>query len=96
MQRYGLDIWGDDNFFIDNDLLKIDYKSSPSLLEITSKIRENSSKGPLLLRFPHLVKKQIDKLFCSFSRASSELEYSGNFKAVFPLKVNQNPNLLKP
>ena len=95
MQRYGLDIWGDDNFFIDNDLLKIDYKSSPSLLEITSKIRENSSKGPLLLRFPHLVKKQIDKLFCSFSRASSELEYSGNFKAVFPLKVNQNPNLLK-
>lgn len=95
MQRYGLDIWGDDNFFIDNDLLKIDYKSSPSLLEITSKIRENSSKGPLLLRFPHLVKKQIDKLFCSFSRASSELEYSGNFKAVYPLKVNQNPNLLK-
>jgi len=95
LQRYGLDIWGDDNFFIDNDLLKIDYKSSPSLLEITSKIRENSSKGPLLLRFPHLVKKQIDKLFCSFSRASSELEYSGNFKAVFPLKVNQNPNLLK-
>jgi len=95
LQRYGLDIWGDDNFFIDNDLLKIDYKSSPSLLEITSKIRENSSKGPLLLRFPHLVKKQIDKLFCSFSRASSELEYSGNFKAVYPLKVNQNPNLLK-
>lgn len=95
LQNYGLDIWGDDNFFIDKDLIKLKHKSSPSLLEIVTKIRKNGSKGPLLLRFPHLVKKQIDKLFHSFNRASKELEYSGSFKAVYPLKVNQNPNLLK-
>jgi len=95
LQRYGLDIWGDDNFVIDGSYIKLNYKSSPSLYEIVSSIREDGLKGPLLLRFPHLVKKQIDSLFTEFKRASKELNYSGNFSAVYPLKVNQNPNLLK-
>ena len=95
MQRYGLDIWGDDNFIIDDSFIKLKYKSSPSLYEIVTGIREEGLKGPLLLRFPHLVKKQIDSLFTEFKRASKELNYSGNFSAVYPLKVNQNPNLLK-
>jgi len=94
LQRYGLDIWGDDNFFIDKSLIKLKYKSSPSLLEIVKSIRESGLKGPLLLRFPHLVKKQIESLFFEFKRASQELNYSGSFSAVYPLKVNQNPNLL--
>jgi len=95
LQRYGLDIWGDDNFKIDDSYIKLKYKSSPSLYEIVTSIRESGLKGPLLLRFPHLVKKQIDSLFEEFKRASKELSYSGDFSAVYPLKVNQNPNLLK-
>jgi len=95
LQRYGLDIWGDDNFIIDDSFIKLKYKSSPALYEIVTGIREEGLKGPLLLRFPHLVKKQIDSLFTEFKRASKELNYSGNFSAVYPLKVNQNPNLLK-
>ncbi len=94
MHRYGLDIWGDNNFKIEDSYIKLNYKSSPSLHSIVSKIREDGLKGPLLLRFPHLVKKQIDSLFSEFTRASKELNYSGSFSAVYPLKVNQNPNLL--
>ena len=94
MQRYGLDIWGDDNFIIDGDFVKLNYLSSPSIFEIVSKIREDGLKGPILLRFPHLIKKQIDSVFSEFKRASDELNYKGSFSAVFPLKVNQNPNLV--
>jgi arginine decarboxylase len=95
LQRYGLDIWGDDNFKIEDSYIKLNYKSSPSLYDIVSKIREDGLKGPLLLRFPHLVKKQIDAIFSEFKRASKELNYKGSFSAVYPLKVNQNPILLK-
>ena len=95
MQRYGLDIWGDDNFVIENSHIKLNYKSSPSLYEIVKNIREDGLKGPLLLRFPHLVKKQVDAVFGEFDRAFKELSYKANFSAVYPLKVNQNPNLLK-
>ena len=89
-----MDIWGDNNFIIENSLIKLNYKSSPSLFEIVKKIREDGLKGPLLLRFPHLVKKQIDAIFGEFRRAFKELSYKANFSAVYPLKVNQNPNLL--
>ena len=92
--NYGIHIWGDDNFIIKNSTININYKSQPSLLEITQNIRKKGYKGPLLLRFPHLIKKQISTLYNEFNRAKKEFEYTGNFQAVFPLKVNQFPNFI--
>jgi len=63
----------------------------PSLLEIVQKIREDGTKGPILLRFPHLVKKQIRSLYKNFDYAIKQNNYKGDFNAVFPLKVNQFP-----
>ncbi len=93
---YGIDIWSDGNFYIDNSLVKVNYKSSPSLLEITKKIRDKNIRGPLILRFPHLIKKQIEKIYKHFNRAINENSYQGKFQAVFPLKVNQYANVIKP
>ena len=95
MQPYGLEIWGDQNFIIQNGKVHINYKSSPALLDIVSKIRSDGIKGPLILRFPHLIAKQIDSLYGNFNRAISENDYQGKFKAVFPLKVNQFPEAVK-
>jgi len=94
MKNFGLDIWGDENFVIQNDTINIDHASKPSLLEITQDIREKGYKGPLLLRFPHLIEKQISTLFNTFAKAKQEFNYKGNFHAVFPLKVNQFPNFV--
>ncbi len=91
MKNYGIDIWGENNFKIDKGMIKVNYKSSPSLLEITQKIRKTNLSGPLILRFPHLIEKQIGLLYSNFQRAISENEYTGEFRAVFPLKVNQFP-----
>jgi len=70
------------------------YKKQPSLLEITEEVRNKGYRGPLILRFPHLIKKQIDTLYKEFFRAKKEFEYKGDFNAVFPLKVNQFPNFV--
>ncbi len=91
---YGISIWGENNFIIDGDMVKVNYGKKPSLLEITHKIRDMGYKGPLLLRFPHLIKKQIETLFREFNRAREEFNYKGKFFAVFPLKVNQFPNFI--
>ena len=93
-KSYGIDIWGDNNFIIKNSTININHKSQPSLLEITKNIRDKGYKGPLLLRFPHLIKKQISTLYNEFNRAKKEFEYRGSFQAVFPLKVNQFPNFV--
>lgn len=93
-RNYGIDIWGDNNFIIKNNTININYKTQPSLLEITQEIRKQSYKGPILLRFPHLIKKQISTLYHEFNRAKEEFAYKGDFKALFPLKVNQFPNFV--
>ena len=95
MKNYALDVWSNNNFIIDSGLLKLNYKSMPSLLEITQKIRERGVRGPMLLRFPHLIKKQIDNLYRNFQNAIEINNYHGGFNAVFPLKVNQYPQVVK-
>ncbi len=91
---WGLSIWGSDNFKIVDDDIVVINGCEPTLLNITKEIREKGYKGPILLRFPHLIKKQIELLFSEFTRASKEFNYSGSFNAVFPLKVNQFPNFI--
>jgi arginine decarboxylase len=92
---YGIDIWGNDNFFIDNKKVKVNYKSKPSLFKITKEIRDGGVRGPILLRFPHLIEKQIDLIYENFKNAKEEFDYRGSFNAVYPLKVNQYPNFVK-
>lgn len=94
MKHFGIDIWGDNNFIIKKDTINVNHGKQPSLLEITNNIRERGYKGPILLRFPHLIKKQIDTLFQAFKSARKEFSYTGDFHAVFPLKVNQFPNFI--
>jgi arginine decarboxylase len=96
LNNYGIDIWADDNFIIEDGVVKINYASKPSLIEMVKEIREQDYKGPLLFRFPHLIQKQIDKLFNLYNNAIDEYNYKGKFNAVFPLKVNQLPNFIHP
>lgn len=94
--KYGIDVWSDNNFFIEDGVVKVDYSSSPSLISIVKNIRKQGFKGPLLLRFPHITKKQIKTLFNTFNASIKEYDYKGKFNAVFPLKVNQLPNFIHP
>lgn len=94
MKDFGIDVWSDNNFIIKHDTININYGLEPSLYEITKQIRNQGYKGPLLLRFPHLIKKQISTLFETFNAARETFDYQGTFNAVFPLKVNQFPNFV--
>jgi arginine decarboxylase len=96
LETYGIDIWSDDNFIIEDGVVKINYAAKPALISLVNEIRAEDYKGPLLLRFPHLIEKQINKLFSLYHNAIKEYDYRGKFNAVFPLKVNQLPNFLHP
>ena len=91
MNNFGLDIWSNKNFIIQDGEIKLNFKCMPSLLDITNDIRSKDVKGPMILRFPHLIQRQIKTLYSYFSKAIKENNYKGKFNAVFPLKVNQFP-----
>jgi len=94
--NYGIDIWSDGNFIIENGVAKVNFDCKPSLISIVKDIRKQDFNGPLLLRFPHITKKQIKTLFNTFNASIKEYDYKGKFNAVFPLKVNQLPNFIHP
>lgn len=96
MVDYGINFWSNNDFIIEDGVVKINHKVKPALINIVQEIREKGYKGPLLIRFPHLIYKQITQLFNSFNNAINEYGYTGEFKAVFPLKVNQMPNFVLP
>lgn len=95
MVDYGIKIWGNDDFIIKNGEVCLSAKSQPSIIKIVKQIREDGVRGPLLLRFPHLIKKQINSIYAHFKQAQKEFNYKGNFNAVYPLKVNQFPNFVQ-
>lgn len=95
MGNFGLDIWANNNFLIEDGEVKLNYKSNPSLLKIAETIRDRDVRGPMILRFPHLIKKQIQTLYKFFDKAIELNDYKGTFNAVFPLKVNQFPQVVE-
>jgi len=95
LKNFGLDIWSNNNFIVENAEVKLNYKSKPSILKIAEEIRANDVRGPMLFRFPHLIKKQIETLYSYFDKAIKINEYKGSFNAVFPLKVNQFPHVVE-
>lgn len=96
MFDYGLKYWANGDFIVENGKVVINAGNKPALVDIVKSIRSEGYRGPLLLRFPHLIEKQIDLLFKAFKSSMKEYEYKGKFKAVFPLKVNQFPHFVKP
>jgi len=95
MRNYGIDIFSNDNFIIDDGKVIINHRSKPSLHNIVQNIRSGGVRGPMLLRFPHIIKKQIKNLYVNFNDAINDNNYKGSFNAVFPLKVNQFPHALE-
>ncbi|MDL0101620.1 biosynthetic arginine decarboxylase [Campylobacter felis] len=95
MNSYGIDIWGDDNFVIKNGKVCVNYGEKPAIIDMIKELRNDGYRGPLLLRFPHLIQKQIENIYGSFTKARKEFDYKGGFNAVYPLKVNQYPGFVK-
>lgn len=96
MEDYGINIWGDNNFIIEDGVVKVNQAPYPALIDIVQEIRGAGNKGPLVMRFPHITLKQINTLYDTFNDAIKQYDYKSTFNAVFPLKVNQYPNFVLP
>ncbi len=92
--EYGLQYWSRGNFIVEDGLVKVNYKSAPSLLEIVEKAEKMGLTTPILIRLPHLIDRQMRKLYDTFNNIMEKEKYGGSFQAVFPLKVNQYSGFL--
>lgn len=65
-----------------------------SMTEIIDGLSERGLDMPVLLRIQNILHSQISRLHESFRTAIDLLNYQGTFKGVFPIKVNQQEQVI--
>ena len=99
---YGVDAWSSDYFSIadDGDLHvhlndeTSGEKATASLPKIIEGIRERGLDTPILLRFHDLLAERISQLNNAFNSAIQKTGYTGNYRGVYPIKVNQQQQVI--
>src|ERR1700742_2854001 len=91
---YMIDRWGGGYFDVNasGDLTVAPLKENGIAIPIIDVLREAQELNlgtPLLIRFQDLLRHRVDTLNAAFHRAIADHKYSGMYRGVFPIKVNQ-------
>lgn len=66
-----------------------------SIPEIIRELKDRGLELPVLLRIENILDSQISTLHNSFKKAIDTLGYNGAYRGVFPIKVNQQQQVLE-
>jgi arginine decarboxylase len=92
---YGVKYWGNSYFSV-NDAGNVQaHPTGPDgaridLKELVDEVARRGIGLPLLIRFSDVLKSRIVELNETFKRAIAEYGYKGEYKGVYPIKVNQH------
>jgi arginine decarboxylase len=98
---YGIKEWGAGYFDLDSEgtvvvRVKTDTGTAETrLLDIIRGVEDRGFGMPVLLRIENLLDQQITRLNESFTRSMRESGYHGGYQGVFPIKVNQQAQVIE-
>jgi len=98
---YRLPQWGAGYFGLSEDgkvTVGVDFPSGRvevSLVDILAGMYQRGLQAPALLRVENLLDAQITRLYDSFHAAIASLGYQGDYRGVFPIKVNQQRQVIE-
>ena len=99
-ELYGINNWGNGYFSVSS---KGEVQVSPepkkgektvSLMDIIDGINDRGFDTPVLLRFENILDAQIAQLNNTFASAIKDLGYKGQYRGVYPIKVNQQQQVI--
>src|SRR5580765_8890113 len=91
---YNIHRWGARYFDI-NDAGRVVAKplrDTGASVDITDVIEEAKARGlkfPLLIRFQDILRHRVESINMAFRGSIKEFGYQGQYRGVFPIKVNQ-------
>ncbi len=100
-ELYGLDRWGTPFFGLNRSgevVVQADLPEGTgavSLKELATGLRQRGHDLPVLLRIENLLDSRIRLLNTTFEKAIRELGYCGQYRGVFPIKVNQQAQVIE-
>jgi arginine decarboxylase len=92
---YGVKYWGHNYFSVAESGNVVAHPSGSDgpaidLKELVDEVARRGIGLPLLIRFSDVLRSRIVELNETFKRAIAEYGYKGEFKGVYPIKVNQH------
>ena len=91
---YNIQRWGAKYFDI-NDAGRViakplrDAGASVDLTDVIEEAKARGLKFPLLIRFQDILRHRVESINLAFRTAITEFNYQGEYRGVFPIKVNQ-------
>ena len=98
---YGVTEWGGGFFFVaeNGDMMVMPEPGATdravSLAAVANGVRERGLDMPVLLRIENILDAQITNLNETFRTAMEELGYTGSFMGAYPIKVNQQKQVVE-
>ena len=96
---YGINQWGADYFSVSGKGEVIVHPhgngTGVSLRKIVDGLIDRGLNMPVLLRFSDILDSRIKQLHEGFGRAIREFGYTGHYRGVYPIKVNQQQQVLE-
>jgi arginine decarboxylase len=98
-KEYGLTKWGDGYFSINqNGHVAVHPRriaeESIDLFNLVQDITKRGLELPLMLRFDNIIESRIERIYSAFEKACKEYEYQGDYRLVYPIKVNQQRHVV--
>lgn len=100
-ELYGVETWGHGFFGVNKQghvtvrLEDGDGHKEVSLFEVIDGLRDRGTHLPVLLRFRDLLHSRIAEINESFRKAIKDLKYRGEYRGVYPIKVNQQRQVIE-
>src|SRR5882672_9326723 len=91
---YNIQSWGARYFDINEagHVVARPLQEAGAAVDVTDVIEEAKGRGlkfPLLIRFQDLLRHRVESVNLAFRNSIKEFNYQGNYRGVFPIKVNQ-------
>jgi arginine decarboxylase len=99
-QLYRVDQWGQGYFSVTADGHVAvhptqDPKLSVDLKGLVDELRERDIQLPILIRFTDILKHRVEQMHTAFSTAIRENDFKGDYRCVYPIKVNQQRHVVE-
>ncbi len=97
---YGIERWGGEYFSVSKSgNVQVHPEGSRAaavdLLDLVQQIRNRGLHTPLLVRFTDILASRVRALAGDFERAFQEYDYTGRYRGVYPIKVNQQRQVVE-
>jgi arginine decarboxylase len=95
---YGVDDWGHGFFGINArghlTVHPVLGQAGIDVFDLLPRLQRRKLRFPLLMRFPQILESRLNELFDAFGHAIEEFHYPEAYRGVFPIKVNQNADVV--